>query len=226
MRDIIPDEVFDQIAAYIRHRMPHAEEGWKAGSSEEDTITGDLGSALRTPHARSIIAGGLNYRWGISYKKFLSKSKRSVEKRLGADGIFQIEYEDLETGAMTTKGLLFQSKNQWKGRNKKLLGQAAHMEEFLPGGGAVFDYGPKGYKACDATQAIKAGGHRDRIPQRELLSLSDYLVERFMECRSGARGAYYDANRSVLVVPDHNNGFDERRFFIETRFRIEVQRVA
>lgn len=100
MRDIIPDVVFDEIADHIRIRVPHAEEGWRAGSSEEDTITGDLGSALRTRRAHSVTIGGIKYRWSLSYKKFLSKSKRSVEKRLGADGIFQIEYEDLATGEM------------------------------------------------------------------------------------------------------------------------------
>lgn len=226
MRDIIPDEVFDQIAAHIRNRMPHAEEGWRSGSSEEDTITGDLGSALRTHHPHSITIGGVNYRWSLSYKKFLSKSKRSVERRLGADGIFQIEYEDLVTGELTTKGLLFQSKNQWRGRNQKLLGQANDMEQFAPKGGAIFEYGPRGYKACDAAQAITANGQRNSVPDAEMLSLRDYLVDRFMECTSGIRGLYYDANRNVLVVPDQKNGFDAHRFFIETRFRIEVQRVS
>jgi hypothetical protein len=225
MRTIIPDEVFDQIAAHIRARMPHAEGGWTSGSSEEDTITGDLGSALRTHYPRSITTGGINYRWSLSYKKFLSKSTRSVEKRLGADGIFQIEYEDLVTGEMTTKGLLFQSKNQWTGRNQKLLSQAKDMEQFVPKGGAIFEYGPRGYKACDATQAITANGQRNSLPDTEMLSLSDYLVDRFMECTSGIRGLYYDANRNILLVPDQKNGFDAQRFFIETRFRIEVQRI-
>lgn len=225
MRDIIPDEVFNQIAAHIRNRMPHAEEGWRAGSAEEDTITGDLGSALRTRHPNSITTGGVNYKWGLSYKKFLGKSRRSVEKRLGADGIFQIEYEDLATGTMTTKGLLFQSKNQWRWRNPKLLSQAADMEQFLPGASAIFVYGPGGYKACDAAQAITADGRSSRVPQTEMLSLSGYLVDRFMECKSGIRGAYYDATRNVLVVPDQRNGFDEHRFFVETRFRVEVQRI-
>jgi len=225
MRNVIPDEVFDQIAAHIRGRMPHAEEGWRAGSSEEDTITGDLGSALRTHRQRSITTGGVTYKWSISYKKFLSKSKRSVEKRLGADGIFQIEYEDLVTGEMSTKGLLFQSKNQWIGRNQKLLSQAEDMEQFVPNGGAVFEYGPIGYKACDATQAIAANGQRENVPDAEMLSLGDYLVERFMECTSGIRGMYYDATRNVLVVPDQKKGFDEQRFYIDTRFRIEVQRI-
>ncbi|HTG33574.1 MAG TPA: hypothetical protein VLB76_11665 [Thermoanaerobaculia bacterium] len=225
MRDILPDEVFDEIAAHIRNRVPHAEEGWKAGSAEEDTITGDLGSALRTRHPHSITTGGVDYKWSLSYKKFLSKSKRSVEKRLGADGIFQVEYEDLATGEMTTKGLLFQSKNQWTGRNKKLLSQTDDMERFLPGGGAVFDYSPRGYTACDAAQAIAAEGRRSSVPQSEMLPLGDYLINRFMECTSGVRGIYYDATRNVLLVPDQRNGFDEHRFFIETRFRIEVLRI-
>jgi hypothetical protein len=225
MRDIIPDEVFDQIANHIRNRMIHAEEGYSSGSSEEDTITGDLGSALRTRHPHSITTGGITYRWSISYKKFLSKSKRSVEKPLGADGIFQIEYEDLVTGEMVTKGLLFQSKNQWIGSNQKLLNQAKDMEKFAPKGGAIFDYGPRGYKACDATQAITAGGKRDSVPTAEMISLSDYLVNRFMECISGIRGLYYDATRNVLLTPGLKNGFDEHRFFIDTRLRIEVQRV-
>jgi hypothetical protein len=225
MRDVIPNQVFDEIADHIRRQMHHAEEGWRAGSSEEDTITGDLGASLRTHHMRASSSDGMVYRWGISYKKFLGKSKRSVEKRLGADGIFQIEYEDLRTGKMETKGLLFQSKNQWKGRNQKLLGQVGDMERFLPGGGAVFDYGPDGYKACDGVHAIQADGRRDRVHGSELLTLSDYLVNRFMECKSGTRGAYYDAARNVLIIPNRNNGFDEQRFFVESRFRIEVHRL-
>lgn len=174
----------------------------------------------------SVASGGAVYRWGISYKKFLAKSKRSVEKRLGADGIFQIEYEDLRTGEMVTKGLLFQSKNQWKGRNQKLLGQARDMERFLPRGGAVFDYGPNGYTACDATIAIQRDGDRGRVAKNEMLALGEYLVSRFMECRSGTRGAYYDAARNVLLIPDQRNGFDERRFFVESRFRIEISKLS
>ncbi|MEP7125042.1 MAG: hypothetical protein ABJE95_29195 [Byssovorax sp.] len=225
MRDIIPDRVFDEIADHIRRQMRHAEEGWRAGSSEEDTITGDLGGSLRTRQMHKTTSHGSSYEWGISYKKFLGKSKRSVEKRLGADGIFQIEYEDLETGKMETKGLLFQSKNQWKGRNEKLLNQVGDMEKFLPGGGAVFDYGPNGYKACDAVSAIQADGRRNLVPESNLLTLSDYLVDRFMECKTGTRGAYYDAARNVLIIPDRSNGFDEQRFFVESRFRIEVHKL-
>lgn len=225
MRDVIPDPVFDEIADHIRNRMRHAERGWTAGSAEEDTLTGDLGASLRTNRMRSTASDGTAYTWGISYKKFLAKSKRSVEKRLGADGIFQIEYEDCQTGKLVTKGLLFQSKNQWTGRNQKLLGQAQDMERFLPGGGAVFDYGPSGYRACDATVAIQRDGNRGRIANGDMLSLDEYLVSRFMECRSGTRGAYYDAARNVLLIPDQHNGFDERRFFVETRFRIEIYRL-
>lgn len=225
MRGIIPDTVFDQIATHIRIRMAHAEHGWVPGSAEEDTITGDLGSSLRTNHIHSINTSGANYRWSISYKKFLSKSKRSVEKHLGADGIFQIEYEDLATLEITTKGLLFQSKNQWTGRDQRLLSQAKKMEVFLPHGSAIFDYGPRGYWACDGDQVIVANGQRSAIPQTELFPLGDYLIDRFMECTSGTRGAYYDASRNVLIIPNQQKGFDMHRFFIKTRFRIEVQRI-
>lgn len=222
MRDVIPSEVFDAIASHIRRRIEHAEAGYGAGSSEEDTITGDLGGALRTNGINTTFANGSAYQWGISYKKFLGKSKRSVEKRLGADGIFQIEFENLQTGKMESKGLLFQSKNQWQGRNAKLSDQASDMERFLPGGGAVFDYGPRGYSAFDATDVVRVGGQRRSLESGRRYSLADYLVDRFMECKSGTRGAYYDAGRNVLIIPNRAGGFDEQRFFVETRFRIEV----
>ena len=224
MRDVIPDEVFEQIASHIRGGVQHAEQGYDAGSSEEDTITGDLGSSLRTSGSHSLQVGRSQYKWKISYKKFLSKSKRSVEKKLGADGIFQIEYEDSPTGQRFTKGLLFQAKNQWKSSDPKLARQAADMERLLPGGAAVFSYGPRGYLACNASQAVAAEGKPSLVQVGELISLGEYLVGRFLECRSGTRGAYYDAERSILVVPSTSDEFYQQEFFAATRFRIEVTR--
>lgn len=224
MRDVIPDNVFDEIAIHIREGIEHAEQGYDAGSSEEDTITGDLGSSLRTNRTHSLQARGSQYRWMLSYKKFLSKSKRSVEKRLGADGIFQIEYQDAATGIFVTKGLLFQAKNRWTRKDPKLASQAADMEKLLPGGAAVFSYGPLGYKACNAASAVTAQGEPSQVKDGELISLGDFLIGRFMECRSGTRGAYYDAERTILVVPRVGDGFDEQKFFAATCFRIEITR--
>lgn len=224
MRDVIPDNLFDEIATHIREGIQHAERGYGAGSSEEDTITGDLGSSLRTRQTHSLQARGSQYRWKLSYKKFLSKSRRSVEKLLGADGIFQIEYEDAATGMLVTKGLLFQAKNQWKSKDPKLASQAADMERLLPGGAAVFSYGPLGYKACNAARAVEAEGKSSLVKNGELISLGDFLIGRFMECKSGTRGAYYDAERENLIVPRLGDGFDAQAFFAATRFRIEVTR--
>jgi hypothetical protein len=224
MRDVIPDNVFEEIAAHIRERIHHAEQGYESGASEEDTITGDLGSSLRTDRTHSLQADGYQYKWRIAYKKFLSKGRISIEKRLGADGIFQIQYEDTQTGKLVTKGLLFQAKNQWTSSDPKLALQADKMEKLLPGGAAVFSYGPRGYKACNAAIAVKSEGRPSLIETGELMRLGDYLIERFMECRSGTRGAYYDAQKKILVVPRMGNGFDEQQFVAATRFRIEVSR--
>lgn len=98
------------------------------------------------------------------------------------------------------------------------------MEKLLPGGAAVFSYGPRGYKACNAASAVKAQGKPSQVKDGELISLGDFLIGRFMECRSGTRGAYYDADRTILVVPRVGDGFDEQKFFAATRFRIEVTR--
>lgn len=224
MRDVLPDEVFSEIADHIRERIPHAEGGWSAGEDEEDTLTGELGGALRTRRTYEVETNRAIYRWRIDYKKFRSKSIRSVEKPLGADGIFQIEFEDLRDGSLQTKGLLFQAKNQWRQTDGKLLEQTSAMERFLPNASAVFEYRPDGFRACESVEVIRSGGSPRQVGDGKLMALGDFLVDQFMECKVGMRGAYFDAARKVLIIPNRFNSFDERRFELKTRFRVEVKK--
>jgi hypothetical protein len=191
---------------------------------EEDDLTTRLGRFLDSRWSNYESITQRMWRWRIDYKKFRGRGKGAIEKEIGADGLFQIELQNMVTGEMTMKGLLFQSKKEWQVKNTDLLKQAEKMERFVAGGGAVFDYEPDGYRAADATEVIKAEGTPHNLGNVGIMNLADYLTTRFMECKVGKRGLYYDAVRHVLVIPNDAKGVDIRKYSIRHRFTIEVQR--
>lgn len=224
MLDVIPAAVVAEITDHLRAGCESAEHGWTAGNEEEDTLTGDLGRSLRRGWSETMVDSYEHWRWQLTYKKFRGRGAGATEKIIGADGIFQIEVEDRVTGRIFNKGLLFQSKKVGAKDRRQLLSQADKMETLVPRGSAVFEYGPRGYHGTDAGEVIAANGHLTADGQRQPDRLGNYLAMRFVPCKIGKRGLFYDAVRGTLVVPDETNGVVQFRAQLGHRFKIEVQR--
>ena len=103
--------------------------------------------------------------------KLRERGAHAPEKELGADGIFQIEVLDLNGKFIVRKGLLFQSKIGWTGRDGRLFEQARNLlgqsESAI-----VIDYSPDGYKAIPARMSLSrretANGYGLRMTNRSL----------------------------------------------------------
>jgi hypothetical protein len=223
LRDVIPSSVFEAIQRHLRERTKHAEGGWEAGSDDEDTLTGDLGGSLRTAGWRKTRDVDDEWEWRVSYKKFRGHGQGALEKTIGADGIVQVEVRPAMAGEIVTKGVLFQAKKHKGSSRTKLKGQVADMEDCAPGGSAVFEYGPNGYRAESGASIAKKSNQDAGIPHPDM-PLAEYLADSFLPCESGIRGMYYDAVRGVLEVPTPRG---EPRFFqtkIKHRITISARR--
>lgn len=221
MQDVIPEVVFAEIQGHLRERTTHAEQGWEAGSDEEDTLTGDLCGSLRTPGWVRVQSDGQSWEWRISYKKFRGRGRGAAEKQIGADGIVQVEVRPGLANEIVHKGLLFQAKKIAGSSRREMHRQVEGMESVAPGGSAVFEYGPRGYRAASGQEIL-------RPETRDVIrigrpNLSDYLSDRFLPCTAGLRGMYYDAVRGNLIVPG-SDGPHTYKVSLRHRVLIEVER--
>jgi hypothetical protein len=90
----IPLQVLQAIRDHVEKAVKHAEAGYPSAQEEEDTVTGELGGALRTDEDQVVNVTDGNrpgtWRWSINYSKFGSKSLDATESIVGADGILEI----------------------------------------------------------------------------------------------------------------------------------------
>lgn len=225
MQDRIPERIFEAIQQHLQQTSFHGEQGWEAGDEEEDTLTGDFCSSLRRRWTRPVQITSSKWRWRISYKKFRSSSQGAEEKHLGADGIVQVEIEDVANGNLEAKGMLFQAKKHRSYGNARLLDQCRKMESLVRNSAAVFIYGPKQYNCMKASQVIRTKGSVSKVGDQKLERIGAFLAGRFLPCDTGVRGLFYDANRHTLVFPTETAGVKRLRFMLKHRLRIEVQKV-
>jgi hypothetical protein len=138
---------------------------------------------------------GQVYLWTTTYYKIRGRSPNAPEGELGADGIFQFEVFDQRFERMLVrKGLLFQSKMKWTGRDGRLLEQARDLLVQLPSA-IVVDYSEKGYRAFAASDVVAANGSRRRIKPEDDKSLAEVLGDEFVGCTRGDRGLYWEPDR-------------------------------
>lgn len=221
MRDVLPSNVFVELQDHLRSASLRGEQGWLSGKDEEDTLTGDLGGSLRRDWQQLQDVDGRTWRWRMTYTKFRGRGKDAEEKLIGADGIIQIEVEDLQDRGIQAKGLLFQAKKTGNKRKQTLIEQVRKMESIAPHGAAVFEYGSNQYSASDARLYI--GDSPSTLGNAVTERLGDYLADRFLPCDVGTRGMYYDAVRTTLFVPNATEGVRLVRVKLGHRFRIEVE---
>lgn len=199
MKKLLPDEIKQEIAAHIKRTIRHAEVGWDAAHDEEDTLTGELGGALRSDGFVKCESDS-SWSYKFSYKKLRGRGRDAPEKVAGADGLFQIEVQHPGVSS-ETKGFLFQAKKREASSRGDLVAQVDHMENLAPGGSAVIEYSQDGFRA--QTGGEFQAEHKQkpsRIPHPSC-SLTVFINERFLSCEIGIRGLYFDAVRGQMIVP-------------------------
>lgn len=214
--DALRERAFrDILAAQYRSAIARAEEGYRRHVADEDAVTGGLGEAMRAS-GRVRLSDGSVVTWTTTYTKLRGRGANPPEKRMGADGVFEIELQDA-LGRISRKSVAFQAKkNGRRSPDKRLRAQADQLAQ-LPGGGLVVVYTLNGYFAGDA-QAYAT--KQDLVPQR---SLTDVLAGSFLACERGSSRYYYDAVREVIVVSTPQGDLEIRKIPIRHRIRTRAR---
>lgn len=195
MRDILPAAVINILRDRYAAGVANAEAIFDQHRGDEDAVTGALGQALAIGEPIRFQLESQKYEIDISYRKIRGRGPRAPERVYGSDGIFQIRVKDKTGQIVAQKGLPFQSKMNWKGKDSSLLKQIKTMEETTPGG-IVIDFALTGYKACTAKAAMAASGNRRSVEKFGAVQpLGQVLSRDFLDCTVGRRGLFYDADK-------------------------------
>lgn len=192
MKDIIPISVLDILRGHYALGIANAEAFYDQHADDEDSITGALGQALARAEPIRYQQGFDEFLINVSYRKIRGRGRGAPERIYGADGIFQLSVSNKDGKEVAVKGVPFQSKKNWKGKNGDLLDQAIKMETKVPGG-IVIDFGPNGYKACTAKDVVASQGNRNTANRHSSVrSLEQFLSHDFLDCHIGRRGLSYN----------------------------------
>jgi hypothetical protein len=183
----------------------NAEAQYRNAAGDEDSLTGALGALISTSGPVGFaVDSETNVFVEISYRKLRGRGHDAPEKRFGADGIFQIDVSADNVGRRFKKGLPFQAKKNWKGRDSRLAKQAEEMQRTLHAG-IVIDYTPAGYDACGADAVVHSRGNRRVVDMAgSFQPLGQMLANSFLDCEIGTEGLYYDdKDERFLRMMDH-----------------------
>jgi len=185
--------------------VAEAEAQYENAMGDEDPLTGALGALIAISRPREFRIGSVQAVVRINYRKLRGRGKDAPEHLLGPDGIFQIQIA-VHGQPEFRKGLPFQAKKNWKGKDRKLLDQAQDMQRTV-GGGIVIDYTSRGYSACDIAHVIEARGNRRKVTvDGNIHQLGQILAHDFLECRVGKQGLYYENQGKTFLIdrPDRD----------------------
>jgi hypothetical protein len=195
----LPDIVRDFIRDRYLAGVADAEAQYANAVGDEDSLTGALGALISTSIPREFRVGPVQIVVQIDYRKLRGRGNDAPEKLLGPDGIFQIQVSANGKPSFR-KGLPFQAKKNWKGKNKDLVKQAEEMRRSV-GGGIVIDYTPNGYSACEIEHVIESRGNRKAVAQGgHMHPLGQILANEFLECSVGIQGLYYDQENEEFLL--------------------------
>lgn len=223
----IPDILYNVIKSYFRYATEYRDlqHIWEINHQEEDSLTGAVFVAFATKRVKKINVDGNEWTWKVRFTKFRSRGYGAEEKRWGADGIVEIEVEDISSGYIDRKSLLIQAKKQWNGPDSRLLQQIEKMEKISEKCSALFNYSPQGFFAVESYKVISSKGFKPN----NMNSIGAFLSEQFLACHIGKRGLFYDSTSKKLILPqsDSQNAPDAiRNFDIPQRLRIEVKKCS
>lgn len=192
----IPKQVLNSIHEHLEKAVKHAESGYSSAQEEEDTITGELGGALRTDEAQFVYVTDSEvpgtWRWSITYSKFRSKAQDATESIIGADGIVEIQVGSSQRNQR--KSALFQAKNITK-NDPKLIEQCAKMSIWREAA-FVISYSANGYFAYSIDDIIRSGGFIAKANNG--IPLAAWFIDTFIGCRIGHPNLYYDKDERRL----------------------------
>jgi hypothetical protein len=199
MYDILPEELIHTIRDRYLAGVANAEYGFGFSEEDEDSLTGALGQAISTLGRRVYQKDGRTYLWEIYYKKIRGRGPNAPEKRLGADGIFQIDVSTQKGQLLRGKGLPFQAKKSWSYSDNRLVTQSQKMIKET-GSGIVVDYASSGYTGCNAQHVVQeAGGKRELRRKNLIRPLGQILGNEFLSCTIGVKGLFYDVDKGQFV---------------------------
>jgi hypothetical protein len=185
----IPSQVIQSIREHLEKAVKHAESGYSSAQEEEDTITGELGGALRTNKVQFVYVTDLEvpgtWRWSITYSKFRSKARDATESIIGADGIVEITVGSSQRDQR--KSALFQAKNIIL-FDSKLIEQCAKMSIWREAS-FVISYSANGYFAYSIDDILQSGGIITKA--KNGIPLATWFIDTFIGCRIGHPNLYY-----------------------------------
>jgi hypothetical protein len=216
----IPRQVRDSITTHIEAATTRAVKGFLYSHEDEDTLTGELGSSLRSGIQTVNVANDeINgeWKWSIKYAKFRGRGPKATESFLGADGIFELT---LDYGNQKdTKSLLFQSKVDWR-RDTSLRNQAARLSTWREA--AIFiNYTPNNFYAYSIDSVL--GSRGEETDAKNKMTLKDALSQHFLHCRIGNMDLRYDPRTRRLVWRDNGGAVVATQFSIPHRIRVQIQ---
>lgn len=197
----VPPEVLKSIEQHVFDAVKHAESGYTSAQEEEDTITGELGGALRTRGVQFVEVTNWNiagtWKWSINYSKFRSKAHHSTESIVGADGILEIRVGSLERDQRKTA--LFQAKNAQR-KDLKLVEQCVKMSVWREAA-FVINYTAKGYNTYSIDDILISGGSISKAKSKT--GLASWFMNVFLACKVGHPDLYYEKDlRRLYWAPE------------------------
>ena len=216
----IPAEVKSKISEHIDEKYKLALEGYYSANEDEDTLTGDLGATLRIKNQKvKIIDNEINgtWTWGMNYTKFRGRGQNATEKKIGADGIIELE---LKIGnRIERKSVLFQSKMSLV-NDPKLLEQVVLLTTWREAA-FILNFEPDVYEAYNLDSILKSGGKKPNSKHSK--TIAEFFKTDFLDCFVGDTDLGYDARKRILKWRTIEGISVATKFSIPHRIAIKVK---
>lgn len=215
----IPRQVRAAITAHIDSALDRAVGGFLSAQEDEDTLTGELCSSLRSgAHTVNVVDDEVNgdWKWEFKYSKLRGRGDNATENLLGADAIVELSVN--YGNGTDTKSLLFQAKTQWQ-KDRSLLEQATKLSTWREA--AIFvNYTPEAFYAYSIDSVLRSQGKE--ADARNRIALKDVLTKHFLNCRIGNMDLRYDPKARRLTWRDINGAVVATQFSIPHRMRVKI----
>ncbi|HTV39470.1 MAG TPA: hypothetical protein VMF08_02770 [Candidatus Sulfotelmatobacter sp.] len=184
----VPDAVLKLIRKRIEDGVADAEAKFSFNEADEDAVTGALGQAISTDKPVLFKGANGNYAYQITSAKVVGRGPNALEKRMGADAIFQVAVIK-EKKTVFSKGLPFQAKMMGGFRNKCALEQAEKLLQ-TSGTGIVVRYSSEGYCGMEAKEVVRQEKASQASPKPKPQKLATIFGNEFLRCRIGKIDLY------------------------------------
>lgn len=211
----LPSPVLASIQRHLRRAVKAAVEAHESGQEDEDTLTGQLGFALRTRQPKRVAVDGQTWSWAIHYHKFRGRGPSATESLVGADGLIEFSIDAVEQHF--TKTALFQSKTD-SGRLQGLLAQCIVLSTWRTAA-FIIKYGRKQYSAFDLEDGFKQALH---LPHSAEMTLDTFLMDVFVACLVGDSDLHYEPSDRVLRWRDQDGKIVHTSFAVRHGLEIRV----